>query len=302
MLKSTNYSAVLTTFNAETTITRALQSILEQSIKPDEIIIVDDASADQTLKIISKISANNEKIKIICSESNLGPANSRNLGVRYCKNEFIIFFDDDDESQNLRAESQINRLIGSDLNYVSSRKIYSTDYKINFLNNNFIGLVSPLDLIEYLLMGKNNSEFNFSIPASTLAIRRSAFNLIGGFDTGLRRLEDVDLAIRAADVGLKFSFSNDVLVNRFHSIGVDKGSSTESDSQIYILNKYKSRLNSRKYNQIKNWYFVRRYYFNKNYFKLFWKLGFYILRYGFSKKMFEVGFNRLKHDKSIKSS
>ena len=119
MSNSNNYSAILTTYNAEDTFQRAFKSIINQSKKPDEIIIVDDASTDKTFAIINRIAGDNERIKIIKSTTNLGPANSRNLGVSVSKNDFLVFFDDDDESQEIRAEIQIKNLNQSDLNYVS---------------------------------------------------------------------------------------------------------------------------------------------------------------------------------------
>ena len=297
-----NYTAVLTTFNDESTVSRALQSILNQSLEPDEIVIIDDESTDNTLAIIYKITAGNEKIKIFKTEVNAGPANSRNLGVSHSKNEFIVFFDDDDESKVSRAEMQIRGLVDSDLNYVSSEKIYSEKYKIKFINYEFNGKVNTSEFIEDLFIGNKHSNIRFSIPASTLAIRRSTFDHLGGFDNTLTRLEDVDLAIRAAESRLKFSFLSDILVLRVHSIALDKSSSNESTNQINLLNKYESRLNPRKFKQIREWYFIRSYYFNKNYLKLLFKVTYFILKYGLRKEIFLTGINRLKHDKLIKSS
>jgi glycosyltransferase involved in cell wall biosynthesis len=300
MPNPSNYTAVLTTFNAENTILRALQSILNQSLEPNEIIIIDDESTDNTLSILYKITAGNEKIKIYKTGVNTGPANSRNLGVSQSKNEFIVFFDDDDESKVSRAETQLRGLEDSDLNYVSSEKIYSEKYKHKYINDEFSGQLNAVEVIEYLLIGNKHSKFKFSIPASTLAVRRSAFDLLGGFDKTLTRLEDVDLAIRATELRLEFSFSKDILVLRYHSVALDKSSSNESMNQINLLNKYESRLNPTKFKQIRDWYFIRSYYFNKNYFKLFFKIVHFILKYGLRKQIFLTGINRLKHDKLIK--
>ena len=301
MPNPSNYTAVLTTFNAENTVSRALQSILNQSLEPNEIVIIDDESTDKTLAILYKITAGNEKIKIFKTEVNTGPANSRNLGVSLSKNEFIVFFDDDDESKVSRAEIQLRDLEDSDLNYVSSEKIYSEKYKIKFINDEFRGKVNTVEFIEYLLIGNKHSKIRFSIPASALAIRRSAYDLLGGFDKTLTRLEDVDLAIRAAESRLEFSFLSDILVLRYHSVGLDKSSSNESTNQINLLNKYESRLNPRKFKQIRDWYFIRKYYFNKNYLKLIFKIAYFIFKYGLRKEIFLTGINRLKHDKLIKT-
>ena len=299
---SNSYSAILTTYNAQDTFQRAFQSIINQSKKPDEIIIVDDASTDKTFAIIKRIAGGNERIKIIKSTTNLGPANSRNLGVSVSKNDFLVFFDDDDESEESRVEIQIKNLKHSDLNYASSQKIYSKEYTKDFINNEFNGKIDSKEFLEYLLIGSKNSNFRFSIPASTMAIRRIAFNDLGGFDNNFRRLEDVDLAIRAADAGLTFSFTSNKLVKRYHSVAKDKSPLYESESQMSLIRKYENRLNPRKYKQIRDWYFVRSYYFNKKYLRLFFKLAYFILRYGLSKEMLLTGINRFKHDQIIKSA
>jgi hypothetical protein len=92
------------------------------------------------------------------------------------------------------------------------------------------------------------------------------------------------------------------LVKRYHSVAKDKSPLYESASQMILIRKYENRLNPRKYKQIKDWYFVRSYYFNKKYLKLFFKLTYFILRYGLRKEILLTGINRFKHDQIIKSA
>ena len=79
-------TSIITTYNSENYIERSLISVKNQTFKSptNEIILVDDGSKDNTLKIARKILPD---LKII-EKKNSGPASSRNIGI---KNEFIVF-------------------------------------------------------------------------------------------------------------------------------------------------------------------------------------------------------------------
>lgn len=99
MSVSSLVSCIVPVYNAESTIQRCLDSILNQTYKNIEIIIVDDNSTDSSIK---KIYQNSDKrIKIIQHKNNEGPSKSRNDGILTAKGEYICFIDSDDYySQN----------------------------------------------------------------------------------------------------------------------------------------------------------------------------------------------------------
>lgn len=85
-------SVIVPAYNAEKTIVECVKSILQQTYKQIEIIVVDDGSTDHTLEILKK-----EKFDItILSKENGGASSARNYGLLYCKGEFIQFVDSDD--------------------------------------------------------------------------------------------------------------------------------------------------------------------------------------------------------------
>jgi len=88
-------SVILPTFNRTHYIERAVTSILKQSYADLEIIIVNDASVDNTSEIVCSL--RDERIKVICHEKNKGLAAARNTGINNSRGEFITFLDDDDE-------------------------------------------------------------------------------------------------------------------------------------------------------------------------------------------------------------
>lgn len=91
-------SVVIPVKNSDKTIEKTINSILNQSYKKIEIVVVDDGSTDDSLKIIKNIiKKNKSKVKIKCfeNEKNLGPAATRNRGVKESKGEIIFFIDSD---------------------------------------------------------------------------------------------------------------------------------------------------------------------------------------------------------------
>ena len=86
-------SILMPAHNAEKTILRAVNSLLEQSYENVEIIVVDDCSTDNTLKILSQIE--DKRLKVIPSEK-IGVAKARNITLANANGEFIAFCDSDD--------------------------------------------------------------------------------------------------------------------------------------------------------------------------------------------------------------
>ena len=86
-------SLYIPVYNGESTIERVLKSALELDPGPNEIIVINDGSTDDTLKILNKY---NSKIKIINNIQNKGLAYSRNIGIENAKGNWISFLDSDD--------------------------------------------------------------------------------------------------------------------------------------------------------------------------------------------------------------
>ena len=88
-------SVVIPVYNVEHYICRCVNSILEQTYKNIEIILVDDGSTDSSGKICDDYSQRYSFVKTI-HKKNMGPADSRNIGVKYSEGEYIFFLDSDD--------------------------------------------------------------------------------------------------------------------------------------------------------------------------------------------------------------
>jgi len=102
-------SVVMTVFNRENYVAAAAQSILNQSLRDLELIVVDDGSTDSSPQIVADIARQDPRVKIIRQE-NAGLAAARNRGAKEARGEYIAFQDDDDESLPQRIQKQADAL------------------------------------------------------------------------------------------------------------------------------------------------------------------------------------------------
>ncbi len=102
-------SVIMPAYNAEKTISKAIQSVLEQSYKDFELIIVNDGSTDSTEDIVLSWRLRDSRIKNI-SISNGGVSNARNIALSNSSGEFVAFIDADDEMEAGFIEKMINKM------------------------------------------------------------------------------------------------------------------------------------------------------------------------------------------------
>ncbi|WP_220607566.1 glycosyltransferase family 2 protein [Methanobrevibacter oralis] len=88
-------SAILAVFNEEKFIIKAIESLINQTIREIEIIIVNDGSSDNSLNIINDYCKKDSRITII-NQENMGLGASRNNAMKIAKGEYIAFLDGDD--------------------------------------------------------------------------------------------------------------------------------------------------------------------------------------------------------------
>ncbi|MBE5978966.1 MAG: glycosyltransferase [Paenibacillaceae bacterium] len=113
-------SVIMPLYNAEQFVSKAIESILQQSYKDFELLIVDDCSTDNSLDIVSKI--RDSRIKIVRNEKNEGISFSRNRGLALASGEYIALMDDDDLTVPFRFDTQVNYLnVHSDIDVVGGR-------------------------------------------------------------------------------------------------------------------------------------------------------------------------------------
>jgi len=109
-MKTPKISVIMSAYNAEKYIAEAIESILNQTFKDFEFIIINDSSTDDSLKIIKKYKNKDRRIVLINNKKNIGLTKSLNKGLKIAKGKYIARMDDDDISLSNRFQIQFNFL------------------------------------------------------------------------------------------------------------------------------------------------------------------------------------------------
>ena len=100
-------SVLIPTYNSVEFVEDTVRSIINQTYKNIEIIIVDDASTDGTVEILKKLEKEEKRIKLFLNEKNLGITDNMNNGIMKCEGKYIAILDGDDWAYPYRIEEQV---------------------------------------------------------------------------------------------------------------------------------------------------------------------------------------------------
>lgn len=181
-------SVIIPTYNRDNSLKRSIDSVLNQTFKDFEVIVIDDDSTDDTESIVKNF--NDPRIKYIKHKENRGAGAARNTGIKNARGKFIAFQDSDDEWLPEKLEKQIKSF------KVSSGKV-GVLYTAYLLNKNNKKIYIPLrkyrkrsgNIHKELLCGS-------FVGTPTMLVKKECFEKVGMFDENFDTLEDWDLAIR----------------------------------------------------------------------------------------------------------
>lgn len=186
-------SVVIPTYKRPDKLSRAIDSVLNQTYESVEVIIVDDNNPDteariQTEEYMTKYE-NNPRVRYLKHDRNKNGSAARNTGAKASKGDFVAFLDDDDEYTSTRIETMLKRFdeLSPDYGVCYSRYIFRMpDGKEIKSKENREG-----DLFKVALM----KDFNFGSGSNNL-VKRTAYNAIGGYDESFKRNQDHEFMIR----------------------------------------------------------------------------------------------------------
>jgi glycosyltransferase involved in cell wall biosynthesis len=189
-------SVIICTYNRARYISQAIKSVVEQDYKNIEIIVLDDASTDETESIVRSI--NDPRIKYFKNEKNIGIAANRNVGLAKATGKYIAMLDSDDVWLDANKISKQVAFLESDKRYAlvgtNMITIDSSDKKIGS-----VGFYESDPEIHKHILSRNQF-----VQSSVLFPRQVALDL-GGYDTKYILNEDYDLWLR---IGKKYLFAN----------------------------------------------------------------------------------------------
>ncbi|MBQ9975955.1 MAG: glycosyltransferase family 2 protein [Clostridia bacterium] len=188
-------SVIIPTYKRPEALTRSVDSVLAQTHKNIEVVVVDDNGIGteyglKTAEVMSRY-ANDGRVKYVQHEKNINGSAARNTGIRASKGEYIMFLDDDDEFLPVKAESQLERLEGLDETWGAC---YSDYVRVSPDGSKLVSRCKETAEGDMLF---HELSRNFFIAAgSNLMVRRSVIDDLGGFNESFVRNQDISFLVK----------------------------------------------------------------------------------------------------------
>jgi glycosyltransferase involved in cell wall biosynthesis len=184
MMAAARVSAIVPVFNGGRFLEEALRSVLDQTLPPTEVIVVDDGSTDDSAEIAMRLGDPVECIR----QENTGVAGARNRGLSLATGEFIAFLDHDDLWPPNKLEVQIAEL--------------QSDPDIDIVSGRMRVIGDALPGRPWSARGSREAQAGAHLAATV--IRRSAFDRIGLLDERIgHAADDLEWLVRARELGLR---------------------------------------------------------------------------------------------------
>lgn len=226
-------SVYMPTFNRAGMAIAAIESVLAQDYPNIELLVVDDASTDNTWATLTNKYINDERIRFFRQSTGQGACAARNRAIGEAKGEFVTGIDDDDEFLPDRLSS-LFQAYDDKYSCVCSGYIwdYGTVQKKLFNSREVVGLTKLLDL---------------HILSNQALVKRERMLALGGFDTGLAAFQDYDMWVRVVQAfgpALRIAHPS-YKVNVGHELGRITNSPKRLDAHKQFVAKHRVQMTER---------------------------------------------------------
>lgn len=226
MSESPAVSVVLPVFNGGPLLRRAVQSILTQSFQQFELILIDDASADQTADICAGFAECDPRVRYVRHEQNLGVAATLNEGLQLSRAPYVARMDADDEALPERLRVQVEFMDSQPRVSVAGSFVYHMGSRPRF--DHLIELPTSVEEVHRTL-----PKYNCIYHPSTV-LRRSVINALGGYRVEFVNAEDYDLWLRVSRTGAICNIREPLLRYRFSPGGATLGRKWQQLYYVYL--------------------------------------------------------------------
>lgn len=189
-------SIVMSVYNCEKTVEKAVLSIIDQSFKDWELVVIDDGSEDSSLQILERLASLDERVFIISNEKNIGLPKSLNKGISKSQGFYLARMDADDVSLRTRLQKQIEFLVNNpDIDVVGTGA---------YLEDEHGAIIKEVCLPEKHDDLKKQPLLKTIFFHPSVMIRKSFFDRYGLYQPKLLRSQDKELWHRGMSQGAKY--------------------------------------------------------------------------------------------------
>jgi glycosyltransferase involved in cell wall biosynthesis len=207
-------SILMASYNMSDFIGQALESVIRQSYENWEIVIVDDASTDQTLLLLEKY-ASDERIKVYVNDMNRGVGYTKRKCVELAGGDICGFLDPDD----MLADDAVAFMVARHKEKPECSLIYSKTYLCD-KNLSVIGINSGQ---RQLLDSETFLEVNGGAINHFATFKTGSYGMTSGIDASMKRAIDIDLYYKLEEVGRTCFIDIPLYYYRLHSGGISTG-------------------------------------------------------------------------------
>ena len=198
-------SIIMPAYNCEKYIGEAIDSVLAQSCRNWELIIIDDGSADNTSSIITEYLQKDSRISLLSNEKNIGVSATRNRGIEFAKGNWIAFLDSDDIWTPYKLEKQIETAQEKNGEFIFTGSAY-----INEEGKPYKGIFEVPEKVSYKELRKQNV-----ISCSSVLIKKKFFTNIKMEGDDMH--EDYAVWLRILKTGITaYGVNEPLLIYRIH--------------------------------------------------------------------------------------
>lgn len=210
------------TFNRLELLKRSINSVLNQTYRNIEIIVVDDYSTDGTQEFLKKISEEDGRIRYFLKETNSGACVSRNIAIKNANGEFITGLDDDDYFEPNRIDLFIQSWGVRDKSVIALCSLYTVKNKDKFISSKKF---MKKKIISF------NDMFLTNLVGNQVFTETSSLRAINGFNENLDCWQDIDCWLRLLKNG---TIQNVMHANYIIDVSHDKPRIGNSQHQKYL--------------------------------------------------------------------
>lgn len=187
------FSIIIPSFNRAAIISKTLDSVLAQTFKDWECLVVDDNSTDNTKEIVEKYHVKNERIHYLTNKRVKGAQGARNTGILHSKGCYVSFLDSDDRWGPCMLQKQMEQ-------YASSERVGCVYSDVHFISTEGVesGLGIPLGIHGHIY--PQVLEQGYMAPTSVLSAKRELLVEVGLFDQQLPASQDDDMCFKLAKI------------------------------------------------------------------------------------------------------
>lgn len=216
-------SIIIPVFNKAAFLDETLTSVCYQTYSSLEIILIDDASTDDSLYIIEKWKAKDSRIKVVLNSKNLGGNKSRNIGISLASGKYTLLFDADDLLTSSCIEKRMSQFDEHTDVVISTMRVFNVS--VGDVSSKFNWIPSENNALKRFL--------RHDLPWMTMQPlwKTETLQAHKGFDENFKRLQDVELHTRILSGGLRIKINSDKSPDCFYRI--EEGRHSMDKTEFY---------------------------------------------------------------------